>query len=128
MLHRFFAAIVRLVSYRYGLPFIVSVALAVLTVGRVGWRQPTSIWSFALMAFIATTFALLYGGRFRTVYVAIAVVPQFLVILQWFIQVRSQMPDLPIKPVAEFFLYFVAAPILVVWLVATLLNRRRRHA
>jgi hypothetical protein len=128
MLHRLFAPILRAVSYRYGVPFILSVVLAVLTVGRVGWRQPTSIWSFALVAFIATTFALLCGGRFRTVYVAIAVVPQFIVVLQWFIQMRSWMPDQPIKPVAEFFLYFVAAPILVVWLVATLLNRRQRHA
>jgi hypothetical protein len=30
--------------------------------------------------------------------------------------------------VDEYFLYFVAAPILLVWIVASLLNRKERHA
>jgi hypothetical protein len=48
--------------------------------------------------------------------------------LQWFVRVRSWIPDFPTKPVAEYFLYLVAAPILVVWLAAMLLNHRERHA
>jgi hypothetical protein len=125
-MHRFVAAIIRVVSYRYGIPFIISAALAVF--GRAGWRQPTSIWSFALIPLIATLFALLWGGQFRIVYVAIAVVPSYLFVLQWYLQMRSWIPNLSIKPFAEFFLYFVASPILIVWLISTLLDRRQRHA
>jgi len=122
------AALVRRIRYRHGFPFIMSVVLAVVT---TAWAQPTrarSIWSFALLALIATAFALLCGGRFRTFYVAVAVMLPFLFLLQWFLQVRSWIPDSPTKPVAEYFLYFVAAPILLVWIVATLLNRMERHA
>ena len=97
------------------------------TIGRFQPKQATSIWTFALMAFLATVFALLCGGLFRAVYVAIAVTPPFLVALQWFLQMRSWMPDFPSKPIAEYFLYFVAAPILLVWMVATLLNRNEGH-
>src|SRR5262245_2606493 len=128
MLQRFFAGIVRRASYRHGLPFITAIAIALVTIGRFQPTRATSIWTFALLAFIATAFALLCGGRFRTGYVAIAVVLPFLVLLQWLLQLRSWMPDFPTQHVAEFFLYFVAAPILVVWLVATPLNRRERHA
>ena len=95
------------------------------------WFQPSravSIWTFALLALIATAFVLLCGGRFRTFYIAIAVMLPFLFLLQWFLRVRSWIPDFPSKPVAEYFLYFVAAPILLVWVVATLLNRKERHA
>ena len=128
MLHRFFAPILRPVGYRYGLPFILSVVLAVLTAALPRFGGPTSIWTFALLALIATSFTLLFGGRFRTFYIVIAVTPPFLFSFEWFLRMRSVMPDFPNKPVTEFFLYFVASPILVVWLVATLLNRRQRHA
>ena len=128
MPHLSFTALIRRIRYRHGFPFIMSVVLAVVT---TAWAQPArarSIWSFALLALIATAFALLCGGRFRTFYVAIAVTLPFLFLLQWFLQVRSWIPDFPTKPVAEYFLYFVAAPIFLVWVVATLLNRNERHA
>ena len=118
----------RLIRYRYGFPFITSVVLAVATSGRFQPKQATSIWTFALMALIATAFALLCGGRFRTLYVAIAVTPPFFFVLQWFLQMRSWMPDFPSKPIAEYFLYFVATPILLVWVVSTVLSRTERHA
>lgn len=38
------------------------------------------------------------------------------------------MMDFPTKAVSEYFLYFVAAPILMVWMVAALVNSRERHA
>jgi len=118
----------RLIRYRYGFPFITSVVLAVATIGRFQPKQATSIWTFALMALIATAFALLCSGRFRTLYVAIAVTPPFFFVLQWFLQMRSWMPDFPSKPIAEYFLYFVATPILLVWVVSTVLSRTERHA
>ena len=123
-----FTRLIRRIRYRYGFPFIMSVVLAVVT---MSWFQPSravSIWTFALLALIATSFALLCGGRFRTFYIAVAVTLPFLFLLQWFVRVRSWIPDFPSKPVAEYFLYFVVAPILVVWLVAMLLNRREQHA
>ena len=122
-------ALIRRLRYRHGFPFVTSVPLAaVVTAVLPRFGGPTSIWTFALLAFIATTFAMFCGGRFRTAYVAIAVAPPFLVTLQWFLRMRSWMPDFPTKPVTEFFFYFVAAPILVVWLAATLLGRKERHA
>jgi hypothetical protein len=121
-------ALIRRICYRYGFPFITSVVLAVATIGLFQPKQATSIWTFALMALIATAFALLCGGQFRTLYVAIAVTPPFLVALQWFLQMRAWMPDFPSKPIAEYFLYFVAAPILLVWTVSTLLSRTEQHA
>jgi len=128
MPHRSFTVLVRRIRYRHRFPFIMSVGLAVLT---PAWFQPvraTSIWTFALLALIATALALLCGGRFRTFYIVIAVTLPFLFLLQWFLRVRSWIPDFPTKPVAEYFLYFVAAPILLVWVVATLLNRNEQHA
>jgi hypothetical protein len=128
MPHRSFTALIRRIRYRHGFPFIMSVGLAVLT---TAWFQParaTSIWTFALLALISTAFALLCGGRFRTFYIVVAVTLPFLFILQWFVRVRSWIPDFPSKPVAEYFLYFVVAPILVVWLVVILLNHRELHA
>ena len=121
-------ALISRIRYRYGLPLIGSIVLAAATIGRIQPKQATSICTFALMAFLATVFVLLCGGRFRTFYVAIAVTPPFLVALQWFLQMRSWMPDFPSKPIAEYFLYFVAAPILLVWTVSTLLSRAERHA
>jgi hypothetical protein len=128
MPHPSFAALIRRIRYRHGFPFIMSIGLAVLT---TAWFQParaTSIWTFALLALIATAFALLCGGRFRTFYIAVAVVLPFLFLLRWFFEMRSWMPDFPSKPIVEFFIYFVAAPILIVWFVATLLDRREQHA
>ncbi len=78
MLHRFFVPVLRPVSYRYGLPFILSVVLALLTAALPRFGGPTSIWTFALLALIATSFTLLFGGRFRTFYIVIAVMPPFL--------------------------------------------------
>jgi uncharacterized membrane protein YjjP (DUF1212 family) len=121
-------ALIRRIRYRYGFPFIASVVLAVATIARFQPKQATSIWTFALLALIATAFALLCGGQFRTLYVAIAVTPPFLFVLQWFLQMRSWMPDFPSKPVAEYFLYFVVTPILLVWTVSTMLSRTERQA
>jgi hypothetical protein len=120
-------ALVLRLCYRYGFPFITSVGLAVVTIGRIQPTRAVSIWTFALLALISTVFALLCGGRFRTFFIAIAVTLPFLFVLGWFVRMRSVL-YLPGQAVGEYFLYFVAAPILLVWLVATLLNRRERHA
>jgi len=37
-------------------------------------------------------------------------------------------PDYPIKGFVEYFLYFVAAPIILVWIVATRLERKEQGA
>ena len=124
MLHRFFEAILHPVSYRYGLPFITSVALAALTISRCQPSLATSIWTFALLALISTAFTLLCGGPFRTFFIAIAVTPPFLFLLRFFLP----SPYFPSRGLGEYFLYFVAAPILCVWLVSVALNRRQRHA
>ena len=128
MPHLSFTALISRIRYRHGFPFITSFGLAVVTAALPRFGGATSIWTFALLALIATAFALLCGGRFRTFYIAVAVTLPFLFILQWFVRVRSWIPDFPSKPVAEYFLYFVAAPILLVWVVATMLNRKERHA
>ena len=120
-------ALVRRIRYRYGFPFITSVVLAVVTAALPRFGGPTSIWTFALLALIATSFTLLCGGRFRTFYIVIAVTPPFLSSLEWLLRLRSVMLDFPSKAVGEYFLYFVAAPILLVWMVATLLSRKERH-
>jgi hypothetical protein len=123
-----FMALMDRIRYRHGLPFIMSVVFAVAT---IGWPprvfRPTSIWTFALLALIATAFTLLYGGRFRTFFIAVAVMTPFLVFC-WFLRLPSVMPDFPSRGVAEYFFYFVAAPILLVWIVATLLSRNERPA
>jgi hypothetical protein len=41
---------------------------------------------------------------------------------------RSVMPDFPSKAVGEYFLYFVAGPILLVWVISAVLSRHERHA
>jgi len=105
-----------------------SVVLAVVTAAWPRFGGATSIWTFALLGLISTAFALLCGGRFRTLYIAIAVALPFLFHLEWILRMRSAMLDFPRKAVSEYFLYFVAAPILVVWMVAMLLNRKERHA
>ena len=125
--------LIRRMGYRHGFPFVTSIVLAVVT---TAWplvrdtilHKGTSIWTFAILATISTAFALLCGGRFRTFFIAIAVTPPFLFVSWWFLHQRSAMFYFPIWPFVEFFLYFVAAPILLVWLVATLFNRKEQNA
>ena len=129
----FSRALILRLSYRHGFPFITSVVLAVVTtawprVRDTFFHEGTSIWTFAILATISTAFALLCGGRFRTFFIAIAVTPPFLIALPWFLRMQFAMPDLPIKGFVEYFLYFVAAPILLVWIVATLFNRKEQSA
>jgi len=127
-LHLSSTALIRRLRYRHGFPFIMSAVLAVVTAGWSYVFGGTSIWTCALLALISTAFALLCGGRFRTFYIAIAVTPPFIFIFGWLLRRRFAMPDFPSKVVGEYFLYFVAAPILLVWIIATLLNRKERHA
>ena len=121
-------ALINRIRYRHGFPFITSAILAIVT---IAWFQPsraTSIWTFALLALISTAFALLFGGRFRTFFIAVAVTPPFVFVLGWFFRMRSALHYFPGKAVAEYFLYFVAAPMLLVWIIATLFNRNERNA
>ena len=119
--------------YRHGFPFITSVVLAVVTtawprVREARFHEGTSIWTFAILATISTAFALLCGGRFRTFFIAIAVAPPFLFVLPYFLRSVIYHPDYPIKGFVEYFLYFVAAPILLVWIIAALFNRKEQSA
>ena len=126
--HRFSAVLIHRIRYHYGFPFIMSAVLAVVTAALPRFGGPTSIWTFALLALIATSFSLLCGGRFRTFYIVLAVTPPFLFVLVWFFRLRSAMPDLPSRGVTQYFLYFVAAPILLVWFVARLSGRKEQNA
>ena len=124
----FSRALILRLSYRYGLPFIASVVLAVVTTARVHDARfhATSIWTFAVLVAISTAFTLLCGGRFRTFFIAIAVTPPFLSVLPYFLRSAIYHPDYPIKGFVEYFLYFVAAPIILVWIIATLFNRKEQ--
>ena len=124
----FVTALVNRLNYRHGIPFIMSALLAAVATGWPLFFGATSIWTFALLALISTAFALLYGGPFRTFFIAIAVMPPFLFALNWHLRMRSTMTDFPSKGVIQYFVYFVAAPILLVWVVAMLVNRKQRHA
>ena len=124
----FFTALRRRISYRHGVPFMLAALLAVVIAAWPHLAGATSIWTIALLAFIATAVILLCGGRYRTFFITIAVMPPFLLALAWFLRLQAAFPDFPTRAVTEYFFYFVAAPILVVWMVATLLNRRQRHA
>ena len=121
------SALIRRIRYRHGVPFIASAALATISTCWPRVMDATSIWTFALLAFIATAFTLLYGGRHRTFFIAISVTPPFLFVVAWFLRMRSAMPDFPSRGVTEYFLYFVAAPILLVWVVASLSKRKERN-
>jgi hypothetical protein len=128
----FSRALIPRLSYRHGWPFITSVVLAVVIaawplVRDVHFHKGTSIWTFAVLATVSTAFALLCGGRFRPFFITIAVTPPFLFFF-WFLNLRSTMFFFPIKAVVEYFLYFVAAPIFLVWIVATLFNNNEQHA
>jgi len=125
-------AVVRRIYYRHGFPFITSVVLAVVTtawpiVREARFHEGTSIWTFAILATVSTAFALLCGGRFGTFFIAIAVTPPFLFVLGWY-NLSSALLYFPIKAAAEYFLYFVAAPILLVWIVATRFHRKEQSA
>jgi hypothetical protein len=118
--------------YRHGFPFITSVLLAIVTIAWPFVRgaflhKGTSIWTFAVLATVSTAFAILCGGRYRSFFVTIAVVPPF---LYFFCSLRLSYSgwNYPIKPFLEYFLYFVLAPILLVWMAATLINRKERYA
>ncbi len=129
MPHRFFTALASRIRYRHGFPFITAVGLAIVTASRLQPWRATSIWTFALLALISAFFVLLCGGRFRTFFIVIAVMPPFLFVFSWFLRIRSAMLYVSGKAIAEYFLYFVAAPILLVWIVsALLLGRKERHA
>jgi hypothetical protein len=126
-------ALIPRLRYRHGFPFITSVVLAVVTgawphVREVLFHQGTSIWTMAILAIVSTAFALLCGGRFRTFFITIAVTPPFLFALPWFLRSTIRHPEYPIKGFVEFFLYFVAAPIILVWVFATLFNRKEPSA
>ena len=127
-LHLPSTALMDRIRYRHGFPFITSAVLAVVTTGWSRVFGATSIWTFALLALIATAFTLLLGGRFRPFFIATAVTPPFLFIFYWCLRMRSVGADFQSKAVTEYFLYFVATPILLVWIVATLLNRKEGHA
>jgi hypothetical protein len=114
--------------YRYGFPFITAAVLAVVT---IAWHQfYGGIWDFALMALISTVFTLLCGGRFRTFFAVIALTPPFLFDIGWLL-LRSPVgfPHSIIRKVVGMsFFWFVALPILLVWIVTTLFNRNERNA
>ncbi len=128
-----FRTVISRMCYRHGLPFISSVALAVVTaawprVREAHFHQGTSIWTLAVLAAISTAFALLCGGRFRTSFIAIAVTPPFLFVLPWFLRSAIRHPGYPIRGFVEYFSYFVAAPIILVWRFATLSTRKQPSA
>ncbi len=119
--------------YRHGFPFITSVLLAVATgawprVREALFHQGTPIWTMAILATVSTAFALLCGGRFRTFFIAIAVTPPFLLTLPWFLRSAVHHPDYPVRGFVEYFVYFVAAPIILVWAFAILFDRKEPSA
>jgi hypothetical protein len=129
----FSRALILRLCYRHGFPFITSVVLAVVTtawprVREARFHEGTSIWTIAILATISTAFALLCGGRFRTFFIAIAVATPFLFVLPYFLRSAIYHPDYPIKGFVEYFLYFVAAPIILVWIVAMLFNCKEQSA
>lgn len=128
----FSAALIRQIRYRHGFPFITSVVLAAVTtvwdpIRQSYFHEGTSIWTFAILATISIAFVLLCGGRFRNFFIAIAVMPPFLFVLPSFLRSAILHPDFPIRGFVEYFLYFVASPILLVWIVATLLKRKEKR-
>jgi hypothetical protein len=126
-------ALTRRLNYGHGFPFVTSIFLAAVTtcwplVREARFHKGTSIWIFAILTIVATAFALLCGGRFCTFYVSIAVAPPFLIALPWFLRSAIRYPDYPIKGFVEYFIYFVAAPIILTHFAATLFNRKEPSA
>jgi hypothetical protein len=129
----FSRALILRLSYRHGFPFITSAVLAVVMTAWPLMREAllhkgTSIWTFATWATISTAFAILWGGRYRAFFITTAVMPPFLFILGWYYHTRSAMLYFPFQAFIEYFLYFVVAPIVLVWILPTLLNRTKRSA
>jgi len=125
----FSTALIQRLRYRYGFPLAMSVAFAIVITAWPLSHKATSIWTFAIFGSIPTVFAILCGGQFRTSFVAVAVTPPFLYFFFfWFLPLRFAGFNNPIKAEIEYFLYFVAAPILVVWIVGMLLNREEKTA
>jgi hypothetical protein len=125
----FSEALISRLCYRRGYPFAISAVLALVTaawprVREAIFHQGTSIWTMAILATIAAVLSLLCGGRFRTFFISIMVTPPFLFALPWFIRSTIRHPEFPIKGFVEYFLCFVAAPIIFVWLFATIFNRK----
>jgi hypothetical protein len=123
-------SLIRPMRYHHGVPFIMSAVLAVLT---IAWLQiKGGMWGWAVMVLISTAFALFCGGRFRTFFAALAVTPPFLFAIGWLLHLRSAVPVyFPLsrvgKEVCKSFFWFVAAPILIVWIFATLFSRNERN-
>ena len=117
--------------YHHGVPFVTSAVLAVMT---IAWLQiKGGMWGWAVMVLISTACALFCGGRFRTFFAAIAVTPPFLFAIGWLLFLRSAVPVYFSlsgvgREAGKSFFWFVAAPILIVWMVATLFNRNERIA
>jgi hypothetical protein len=116
-------------GYRYGFPFITSVVLAIVTaawphIREARFHEGTSIWTFAILTTISTAFVLLCGGPFRTFFIVIAVTPPFLLVLPGWLDSMIAHPEYPIRGFVEYLLYFVATPILLVWIAAKLLKRK----
>jgi hypothetical protein len=126
----FSRALILRLSYRHGFPFITSALLAVVIaalplIREALFHKGTSIWTFAILATLSTAFTMMCSGRYRTFFITMAVMPSFLFILGY---TRSAMLYFPFKAYIEYFLYFVAVPILLVWIVPTLLNRKKKEA
>ncbi len=126
-------ALIPRLSYRHGFPLIISVGLAVATaawprVREALFHQGTSIWTMAILTIVSTAFVVLFGGRFRTFFIAIAVTPPFLFVLPWFLHSAIRHPEYPIRGFVEYFLYFVATPIILVWILAKLIDRKEPSA
>jgi hypothetical protein len=126
------ALVVRL-SYRHGFPFTTSVLLAAVTAAwprvlETRFHEGTSIWTVAILVAIATVFALLCGGRFRTFFIASAVTPPFLLVLPLWLESAMRHPEFPIRGFVEYFFYFVAAPVVLVRITAKLLDRKEQRA
>lgn len=129
--HIFTAFLIRPIRYNRGVPFITSSVLAVMT---IAWLQiKGGMWGWAVMVLISTAFALFCGGRFRTFFAAIAVTPPFLFAIGWLIHLHSAVPVyFPLssagREAGKSFFWFVAAPILIVWIFSTLFNRTEQDA
>ena len=127
----FSRALILRLCYRNAIPFTTSALLAAVTaawprIRETHFHQGTSIWTMAILVSISTAFALLCGGRFRTFFIATAVAPPFLLVLPGWLQSAIRHPDYPITGFVDYFLYCVAAPILLVWIVARLSNRKEQ--
>jgi len=98
------------------------------------WLQTKGgMWGWAVMVLISTAFALFCAGRFRTFFAAIAVTPPFFFSIGWLLHLHSTVPVyFPLSSVGgeagKSFFWFIAAPILLVRMVARLINRTERNA